>query len=53
MPDKELIEIITLCTVLDITAYKTYLNISQATVDSVLKLFWADMAAEEKEHAGY
>lgn len=53
MPDHELLEIIKLCIALDITAYKTYLSISQATVDSELKLFWTDMAAEEKEHAHY
>ena len=53
MPDSELIEIIKLCTALDITANKTYSNISQASVDGELKLFWANMAAEEMEHAGY
>lgn len=48
MADNDLLEIIKLCVVLDITAYKTYLGISQATVDSELKQFWTDMAAEEK-----
>ena len=53
MADNELLEIIKLCIALDVTAYKTYLDISQATKDRELKQFWAEMAAEEKEHAGY
>lgn len=53
MADNDLLEIIKLCIALDVTAYKTYLNISRATVDRELKQFWCDMAAEEKEHAGY
>ncbi len=53
MADPDLIEIIKLCISLDVTAYKTYLGISQATVNPDLKQFWADMAAEEKEHADY
>jgi diguanylate cyclase (GGDEF)-like protein len=53
LADKDIVDIITLCTSLDITAYKTYLSISQATENTELKRFWADMAAEEKEHAAY
>jgi len=53
MVDTDLIEIIALCIALDITAYKTYLGISHATTNSELRQFWADMAAEEKEHAAY
>ena len=45
MADNELLEIIKLCIALDVTAYKTYLDISQATKDRELKQFWADMAA--------
>jgi diguanylate cyclase (GGDEF)-like protein len=54
LADKELVDIIKLCITLDITAYKTYLRISQATSNNTeLKLFWASMAEEEKEHAAY
>ena len=53
MIDTELVEIIKLCTALDVTAYKTYLGISQAVTDTALKQFWSDMANEEREHAGY
>ncbi len=53
MADNDLIEIIKLCTDLDITSYKTYQAFAEATVDDDLKQFWANMAAEEIEHAGY
>jgi diguanylate cyclase (GGDEF)-like protein len=53
MTDEDLVEIIKLCIALDIIAYKTYLGISQGSENSELQQFWADMAAEEKEHAGY
>ncbi len=48
-----LVEIIKLCISLDVTAYKTYLGISQAVTTPALKRFWSDMADEEREHAGY
>ncbi len=53
MADTDLVEIIKLCISLDVTAYKTYLGISQAVADPALKRFWADMADEEREHASY
>ena len=53
LADKDLVEIIKLCMSLDMTAYKTYLRISQAAANGGLKQFWTAMAAEEKEHAAY
>ncbi len=50
MIDTRLKAIIKLCLSVDIKAYQTYLNISSSFRRNDLKLFWKNMAEEEKKH---
>jgi len=51
--NKELVEVLKYCLMLDAEAYRLYNKISDSCADEELRSFWSSMAEEEKEHVDF